>query len=457
MKKVFVFLPDGVGLRNFVFGDFYEIGKQKNIDIIYWNNTDFPIHENYIRVKQGKSNWLADLFKRSRSKIELKQSYKKFKDEAYLSYSFTQSFKTIKTAIKSSLVSMFSMLFNSELGLKKVRSYIEKFERNSEYYFNVKKQLQNEAPNFVFSTNQRPLKAIAPILAAKDLGIPTATFIFSWDNLPKGMLVLETDYYYVWSTYMKKELLKYYPFILEEQIKITGTPQFEPHFNKKLIIDKNVFFKKNNLDLNKKYICFSGDDITTSPNDQLYLEDVVKAIKSLNSKGFNLGLIYRKCPVDFSNRHMSIYNEYKDIMVLVDPLWENLGNGWNRVMPTENDTSLLVNTIKNTEMVINVGSSMVFDYVCHNKPCAFLNYNTDKSVDKNWNIEKIYKYIHFKSMPSKDAVLWINSKNKIEEVILKGLEMKNLSSTKEWFKTIAGEEPTKASNRIWESIAKVVN
>jgi hypothetical protein len=35
--------------------------------------------------------------------------------------------------------------------------------------------------------------------AAQELGIPTATFIFSWDNLPKATLVLEPDYYFVWS------------------------------------------------------------------------------------------------------------------------------------------------------------------------------------------------------------------------------------------------------------------
>jgi hypothetical protein len=36
------------------------------------------------------------------------------------------------------------------------------------------------------------------LLAAQQLGIPTATFIFSWDNLPKATMVVETDYY-VWS------------------------------------------------------------------------------------------------------------------------------------------------------------------------------------------------------------------------------------------------------------------
>ena len=69
------------------------------------------------------------------------------------------------------------------------------------------------------------------MLAARDLNIPTAVFIFSWDNLPKGMLVVEADYYFVWSTHMKNELLYYYSNIKESQIRITGSPQFEGHFD----------------------------------------------------------------------------------------------------------------------------------------------------------------------------------------------------------------------------------
>lgn len=457
MKKIFIFLPDGVGLRNFVFNDFYKNGLSKSFDITYWNNTRFHIDKNTLKVPKGKSNWLTDIFKRTRKEIELKQFNKKFNDKTYASYSFPKKYNTLKNIIKNCIVELCTIMFNSDKGLKVVRRLMVNLERKSTYYDNVKKQLANEKPNFIFSTNQRPIRAIAPILAAKDLNIPTATFIFSWDNLPKGTLVIETDYYFVWSHYMKEELLKYYPFIKKSQIKITGTPQFETHYYETLKVEREVFFNNYNLDLNKKYICFSGDDVTTSPNDQFYLEDVANAIKNLNSKGFNLGLIYRKCPVDFTNRHKEVYNKFNDIIVLIDPLWDNIGNGWDHVMPNKEDTMLLVNTVRYTEMVINVGSSMVFDYVAHNKPCAFLNYNTIKTVKLDWNIEKIYKYIHFRSMPSKEAVLWINNINEIEDIIIKGLNKNKLDDTKEWYKIICGENPSNSSALIWKTIQEILD
>ena len=67
---------------------------------------------------------------------------------------------------------------------------------------------------------------------------------------------------------MQQELLNYYPNLSASQIWITGTTQFEPHFDKSILMEKEVFFKKYNLNNNKMYICFSGDDITTSPDDE---------------------------------------------------------------------------------------------------------------------------------------------------------------------------------------------
>ncbi|MFC2110061.1 UDP-glycosyltransferase, partial [Bacteroidota bacterium] len=325
------------------------------------------------------------------------------------------------------------------------------------YYKESKETLIKEKPSLIFLTNQRPLTAIAALLAAQDLNIPTVTFIYSWDNLPKGMMVVNSDYYFVWSAHMKEELLFYYPEVLEENIFVVGTPQFEIHYQPELIISKEEFYKTYHLEEGRKYICFSGDDITTSPNDEYYLEDVAKAVKKLNAKGNNIGIIYRKCPVDFTDRHKKIYEEYKNIITLIDPLWENLGNSWNRVMPKKKDMNLLASTVFYTDLVINIGSSMVFDYAAQNKPCAYLNYDTDKRKNVNWCIDQIYKYIHFQSMPSKNAVLWINSKNEIEAIITKGLEGIKMEDTFNWYAKIAGNNPENSSQKIWNTIKDLTN
>lgn len=460
--KVLIFISDGVGLRNFAFTDFYRLGKSNDFDIVYWNNTLFPLKDkfgyNELKINDAKPNFLTDIFKRVRKEIELSQNYKTFKNEAYLTYKFPNSYKTLKNSIKNGLVTILSKVYNSQKGLTNVRNIINKLERKTGYYNSLKTQLIQEKPDFIFCTNQRALVAISVILAAKELKIPTATFIFSWDNLPKATMVVEADYYFVWSEYMKNELIKYYSYINKSQIKVVGTPQFEPHFNKNLQVSKKDFFDNFKLDFQKKYICFSGDDITTSPYDQYYLKDVAEAVCELNSKGHNFGIIFRKCPVDISNRFENVLIEFSDIIVPINPNWEIYGEQWNAIMPTPNDFNLLVNTVSHTEAVINIGSSMVFDYACHNKPCLFINYNHKKVIAKKWDINIIYKYIHFESMPSKKSVLWINNKESLAENILMALRQpdETVKNAIDWFKIINIANTDQASENIWKSIKEIM-
>ena len=47
--------------------------------------------------------------------------------------------------------------------------------------------------------------------------------------------------------------MKYYPYINESQVFVTGTPQFEMHYDEKLLQPRETFFRRYNLDINKKY------------------------------------------------------------------------------------------------------------------------------------------------------------------------------------------------------------
>jgi hypothetical protein len=348
--------------------------------------------------------------------------------------------------------------FNSEKGIERIRKKINKLERKNPKYAYCKAQLKAHKPDLVFCTTQRATQSISALLAAKDLGIPTAAFVYSWDNVPKAMQVVETDYYFVWSEHMKREVLQYYPFVHESQVFVTGTPQFEPHFNDSLIKDKTVFFADQNLDLNKKYICFSGDDETTSPLDQYYLEDLAKVVQNLNAKGENIGIIYRKCPVDFTSRYDTVVEKYKAVIRKIDPIWKQVGNQWNQILPAQEDFEMLVNICRHSEMVTNVCSSTVFDFVAHDKPCIYYNYEQPQLKKGIRDIGQNYKYVHFRSMPTKEAAVFCEDKTQLETIVKSVLEAKisNVILGKEWFKIIAGETPSKSSQRIWETINKII-
>lgn len=461
-NKIFILLPDGIGLRNFAYSKFHQMGIEQGYDVVFWNNTPFPLSDlgfKEIEIRNAKSNKRTEVYKNARKQIELNQNKKRFNDAVYDTYRFPYSYKNIKTALKSSATQWLTLRYSSDSGIRKVRQNIRELEKQTTYFKESLAVLQKEKPAMVFCTNQRPMTAIAPLLAAQELGIPTATFIFSWDNLPKATMVVETDYYFVWSDFMKAELLKYYPYIDASTVFVTGTPQFESHYETERLVSKSDFFRSNGLNPDKKYICYSGDDITTCPDDPKYLEDVAEAVDELNREGQALGILFRRCPVDFSTRFDQVLEKYKHLIVPVNPKWEKKGGMWNTILPTPEDLGLQMNTIAHTEMVINLGSSMVFDYAAHQKPCAYINYDVENKKVADWSVKKIYNYIHFRSMPDPTAVIWLNEKNSIKETIKKVVsnEGNDTTTALEWFRMINAFPPEAASKNIWNAINTIVS
>ena len=460
-NKIFILLPDGIGLRNFAYSDFQSIGNNNEFDVKFWNNTPFDLTSmgfNEIKIENAKNRPLTDIYKNVKIQAELNLNIKNSNDKVYNSYRFPLSYATLKKSIKSLLIQTMTKFYSSEKGLEKLRQKMNNEERKTIFYEESLATLQKEKPALIFCTNQRITLAIAPLIAAKDLNIPTATFIFSWDNLPKGTMIVQTDYYFVWSEHMKSELLHYYSYIKKEQVFITGSPQFEPHFDKNKLIAKEGFFAQNGLDATKKYICYSGDDVTTSPDDAQYLEDVAQAIRTLNNKGNSLGIIFRRCPVDFSSRYDEVLEEYKDVIVSIAPKWERKGEMWNAILPTLEDVILQVNTIAHTEMVVNLGSSMVFDYAAFNKPCAFINYDVPNKKAVNWSVKTIYSYVHFRSMPTKKSVVWLNSKEEISskiEMMLSDDAKEIVTNAQKWFEKINQQPAKDASKRMWNAIDEI--
>ncbi len=461
-KKIFILLPDGVSLRNFAYTSFYQLGIEKGYDVIFWNSTPFELSKlgfSEIKITKPKPHWHTDILKNAQKLIEIKLFSERDNDPIYFEYLFPLSYKTFKQQIKSNLTKLYAKWYGSEKGLDKLRARIIKNERGTSYYQECKKILEKERPQLVFCTSQRSVTAIAPLTAARDLEIPTSTFIFSWDNMPKATTVTTTDHYFVWSDLMKFQLLHYQRYIDPGNAYITGTPQFEPHFDKERIMSREAFCKEHDLDPAMKYICYSGDDITTSPKDELYVRDAARAVRALNEKGHNLKIIYRKCPVDFTTRYDEVMAAFKDVIVEIPPLWKKMGDAWNTILPTPQDLDLQANIIAHTEFVINLASSMVFDFVAHGKPCAYMNYNYLNLSETPEKGVYLYDYVHFRSMPSSEAVIWLDHPEEISikiEMILAGVP-ETIKEAEAWFKIINLHPANKASERIWSRIDNITS
>lgn len=443
-NKILVVLPDGVGIRNYLYSDVF---KHTESDLLLFHNfnseTIETIGENVAfgaeftipdYKETAKEKFLRELICLSRLKYNAR-----LVDNPTILSTFKHSHKKLANRIFYRAVAMASHTIARYENILALEKSYSKAIRQNPFYAQVYSMLANLKPDRVFCVHQRGLKMPTIFAAASDLGIPTTTVVYSWDNLPKARMALRSNQYLVWSDHMKQEMALYYPEIKPDQVIVTGTPQFEFYADPKNLIEKSIFFEKYGLDLNKKIICFSGDDVKTSPDDPQYLADLAQAILDTGLEN-QYQILFRRCPVDTSDRFDAVLKRFGEFIKTAPPVWHIVKSaGWAAVYPSYEDVKLLASTAFYADVVFNVGSTMAFDFAMYGKPCVFINYDQPFKVNPELKINSIYNYQHFRSMEDKKAVLWLNSKLEIVPVVESALAMTQNPAMDAWKAKVLGD------------------
>jgi hypothetical protein len=458
MKSVLFLVPDGTGVRNYLYASLLKELKGRSTFSIW---TPLPkeaidevaaIHNisySYQHIVLERENFKTKLYREAAKYARLINNTKHFNNPTIVKYNWNHTPKGIKLKVFNT--------FTTFLGSRISKKYptILRFEENSRKHWpdsiidSYKEQLKKENPSVIFITHQRVFSLNPICIAAQDLGIPVVSCIYSWDNVVKASLAIAADTYVVWSDLMKQELELLYPEIPHSQIIVTGSPQFEFYLEEHRKISREEFATLYGLDLTKKWICFSGDDIRTSPYDAMYLEDVAKAVKELKEP---IQIVFRRCPVDYSNRYDAVIETYKDSIVVIDPKWYTKSDSWSTVYPKKEDVDLLVNVVYHCELVLNLGSTMAHDFAVFNKPCLYFKYNPEKNT--KWSVKDVYQYHHFTSMQDLDAVGWLEDKSEITTKISEALKNPLLvgKDRSQWMQRIVRHPLHEASRLIAKTL-----
>ena len=435
-------IPDGVGIKNYLYSDVVKYLKAHH-NITIWSPLPKSAFHNAEQLHDIKFGYKQLSLKTENIKTRLYREATTFarlihntklKQNPTIMTNWRRPNYSFKIKVLYRLAELLGRYISNNY--KRILRFEAKSRTNIPEMLiqNYVKDLKALQPISIFITHQR-VPGLMPIcIAAKRLGIKTATVIFSWDNLPKARLSVKTDTYLVWSQWMKDEMKDYYPEIPQENVILVGTPQFEFYLDSNRISDRNIFAATYNLDAEKVWICFSGDDITTSPHDDLFLNDVLEALYIMKEK---VEVIFRRCPVDFSDRYDDVLKQYADFVIPIDPIWNvQSQTGWEGFFPMYDDINMQVNLASHCAMVINLGSTMAHDFTTHGKPCLYLNYNP--SEQSGWSTKIIYKFQHFRSMENLDAVGWINSKTEIKDIASKVISnSKSIAKDKEkWMQKV---------------------
>lgn len=463
--RVVLIVPDGVAVRNYLYSSFINELQAKGVEVVLYHQISNAAIEEVKRVQPTLTEIKAiphfiekpkaRLLRESLAYARLKVNTKILKNPTVMDF-WNRNQKSLKQKMLYRLAEVLGTVFswNYKSILKMEALYDAEITKDA-IFEKITKDIEQLNPDYILNLHQRaPISA--PIIAvAKKKKIRTATVIFSWDNVPKARLISRYDTYLVWSDLMKNQLTLLYPEIKMEQIKVVGTPQFEFYFRDEFIDSKELFFSKHGLDINKKTVCFSAND-ATSPYEPNYLEDICEEVSKID-ESIRPQILFRKCPVDKTNRFDNIIEKYKSFVFPIDPDWRmdaGSGNSFSSIYPAFNDVYLLVNTSKHSDVVINLGSTMAHDFAVYDKPCLYLNY--DPVENSTCKVAMCYGFQHFKSMDGLEAVGWINSKIDISNKIILAINHpeKTGPDRKEWMQRIVNYPLDKNSTLLSEAIVQ---
>ena len=450
-KRILLFTPDGTGIKNYLYSRVFST-TSAHITLFHNFDDDTLSHlhdtvkvDEYLTIPKYKESVREKFLRELIHTARLNYNAKNESNPTILAFR-KRNHGTFKLKVFYTFVSWAAKRYRNYESILKLEKKYDRSLKQNPFFREVLELLKQSKPDVVFCTHQRALKAPTVFMAAKELGLATATVIYSWDNIPKARLALRADKYLVWSQYMKTELERMYPEIAPKKVVVTGTPQFEFYKKPENIIERSKFYETYGLDPSKKLICFSGDDVKTSPYDPHYLNDLAE---SLSAQSEQYQIVFRRCPVDLSGRYDWVVKKFPDLIVEIPPLWNFNSKVWTAVYPVFEDVRLLVSLAYFCDVVLNVGSTMAFDFGMFGKPCIYINY--DHVPDKNWSVNTIYRYQHFRSMPSKKAVYWLNNKAEIAQLMA---EVMNNPKTdiEDWFQVVVNHIETASENIIKELV-----
>lgn len=410
MKKLGIVITDGVGFRNFMLSNFMEEVSQQFDAVVIYSGLPKSAYQaklpSNIVIKElevfteSKLTWFFRKWKEV-AHLQKHQSFYGMKDNLVSGYPKNNSPRSL--LVKG--IYFFTRYIHSDASI----SVAEKWQFLS--FFNHRitqsylKLLKEDMPSHVFFTHQRP-PFLAPFLvAAKQLKLPISTFIFSWDNLAsKGRMLGTFDHFLVWSDLMMNELLYFYPRAKKENVKVVGTPQFEPYVMPKYETTKEDFCKKFQLNKQKQVICYSCADVSIGKNDPVVIKAIANAIRSKDIER-EVQLLVRTSPAEDDARFKAIRSAFPEIRWNV-PKWtltrKNHAESWSQRVPNEEDLKDLRALLEYADLNVNMCSTMSLDFMLFDKPVI----NTVFGNENNglYNDQRFLNYGHYKKVAESGAV-----------------------------------------------------
>jgi hypothetical protein len=250
-------------------------------------------------------------------------------------------------------------------------------------------------------------------------GVPSVSMIPSWDNpSTKGCIVTSASRVLVWGDHQKRELMGYYPWLRDEQIRVSGIPQFDAyHLALEARYGRDEFLARLSIPKETKVILYATCSESLFPNEPDIVGDLVDAITS-ERLGSNAHVLIRCHPADRKERYAHLAAN-KNVTIFPSSL--NTHKNLYSWIPPRNEIAMLAAMLTHSSVCINTASTMTLDAFACGKPVVNIAYDGRAQFSYFKSVRRYYDYHHYSPIMRSGAVPLARSAQELEEFVAEAL------------------------------------
>lgn len=425
MKTVFLFLRQGISNRNLLRTDFLKTLKETpGVRIVVIS----PIgDEPRFRDEFESANVCVEKWPRTKVAF-LEKRLKNLKDYVWVSRGLTQAIRVRRLAQRG----RWGLAWRDAVGTVAKQLGISEQDINR-WELRIYKspppvtQLYDRyQPNLVvftrlFGNNLHVVKE------SKNRRIPVLCLVESWDNLIcKGPLSVVPDSMAVWNGGMVTEAGELHGFP-KDRIAVVGVPQFDLYTNDRNFLDREQFFASHGLDPQKKLITYAASTEGIARSEPAIVEDLHRVVQQ-NKLGMAAQILVRLHPITspgLRQEYQRRFAHQSNIFIQKPGRAAALHDGWD---PSRSDMLMLGSTIRHSDVIVNVASTMTIDAAALDKPVVCVAFESNGSGIDTQHLRGIFYHSHYRKLVDTEAFRLVFSEEELASAIREYLKNPTLDA-----------------------------
>jgi len=273
-------------------------------------------------------------------------------------------------------------------------------------------------PDLVFNCSHiHGIAGELPLKVAHRMGISTAGFIFSWDNLTsRSRIFVPYDHWFVWHDLMKHQLLEIYSEIPADHVHVTGTPQFDYHFKPEFDLGREELCRRIGIDPSRSFVLYTAGIAHHFFDEHRHVELVIDLLRELDLPN-KPQLVVRTNIKDTSPEMEALAARGIEDVVFPRASWDA-----ESLTPRQDDLALYSSLLRHCVLGINAASTVSLELLMLDKPVINLDFDPSGS-NLAWCLgyERHIRFDHYRAVAESGAVMVARSEGGMATMLRRGL------------------------------------